>query len=171
MEEAICTHPDIAECAVIGAPDELKGQVRHRSLLSSLHLLGLCVNWVGSVILVNESFCGVCDADRIASSGQVPVGLLVLKAGTKRAAADITADVVNAVRGDIGPIACFRTALIVQRLPKTRSGKILRGTMRKIAANEKYAVPATIEDPAVLQEIADALTAAGYGRNAYQEKP
>jgi propionyl-CoA synthetase len=118
IEEVLASHPDVAECAVIGAADTLKGQV--------------------------------------------PVGFLVLKAGTKRAPADVSADVVALVREKIGPVASFKTAMVVLRLPKTRSGKILRGTMRKIADGEEYKIPATIDDPVILGEIADTLKGVGY---------
>lgn len=119
MEEVLSTHPDVAECAVIGAHDDLKGQV--------------------------------------------PVGLLVLKSGVTRPDAEIVADVVRSVRDQIGPVAAFRNAVVVERLPKTRSGKILRGTMQKIADGQAWNMPATIDDPAVLDEIKAALAAAGFG--------
>lgn len=113
MEEVIAYHPDVAECAVIGIADDLKGQI--------------------------------------------PVGFLVLNAGVERTESDIEADVVKLVREQIGPVAAFKTALSVQRLPKTRSGKILRGTMQKIADAESWKMPATIDDPAILDEITSAL--------------
>jgi propionyl-CoA synthetase len=113
IEEVLASHADIAECAVIGAADPLKGEV--------------------------------------------PVGLVVLKAGVTRPAADIVAGLVQLVRERIGPVAAFKRALVVKRLPKTRSGKILRGTMKKIADGETYRVPATIDDPSILEEIAAAL--------------
>jgi propionyl-CoA synthetase len=116
IEEVLAAHPDVAECAVLGIADALKGQV--------------------------------------------PLGLLVLKSGVERPAADIAAEVVRMVRDRIGPVASFRTAVVVQRLPKTRSGKILRGTMRAIADGQDYRMPATIDDPAILDEIAAALKAA-----------
>jgi propionyl-CoA synthetase len=122
IEEVLATHPEVAECAVIGVADALKGQV--------------------------------------------PIGLLVLKAGALRPPAQVAAEVVTLVRERIGPVASFKTAMVVQRLPKTRSGKILRGTMRKIADGESYKMPATIDDPAALAEIADTLQAAGYARPA-----
>ena len=118
MEEVLSGHPDVAECAVIGVADALKGQV--------------------------------------------PLGFLVLKSGVSRDNGDIVAEVVDMVRGDIGPVAAFKTATVVARLPKTRSGKILRGTMRNIADSEPYRMPATIDDPAILDEIAEALKAIGY---------
>jgi propionyl-CoA synthetase len=120
IEEVLAAHPDVAECAVIGVADALKGQV--------------------------------------------PLGLLVLKAGIKRPADEIERETVQLVRDRIGPVASFKTALVVAGLPKTRSGKILRGTMRKIADGENYLMPATIDDPAVLGEINAALANAGYGK-------
>jgi propionyl-CoA synthetase len=113
MEEVLASHPDVAECAVIGVADELKGQL--------------------------------------------PVGFLVLKAGVERPHEEIVAEVVQMVRDRIGPVASFKTAAVVERLPKTRSGKILRGTMRRIADGEEYTIPATIDDPAILDEMAAAL--------------
>ncbi len=113
MEEVLAAHADVAECAVIGVADELKGQL--------------------------------------------PVGFVVLKAGVDRPHAEIAGEVVQMVRDRIGPVASFKTAVVVERLPKTRSGKILRGTMRRIADGEEYTPPATIEDPAVLGEIGAAL--------------
>ncbi len=113
MEEVLASHPDVAECAVIGRADNLKGEV--------------------------------------------PVGFLVLKAGVLREPATIEQETVALVRDRIGPVAAFKTALTVARLPKTRSGKILRGTMKKIADGESYRMPATIDDPAILDEIAAAL--------------
>jgi propionyl-CoA synthetase len=101
---------------------------------------------------------GVADALK----GQVPLGLLVLKAGVNRPIAEIAEEAVGLVRQRIGPVASFRTALVVERLPKTRSGKILRGTMRRIADGEDYTMPATIDDPAILGEIGEALARAGY---------
>ncbi|MGH6961933.1 MAG: AMP-binding enzyme, partial [Dongiaceae bacterium] len=120
MEEVLAAHPDVAECAVIGVADELKGQV--------------------------------------------PLGFLVLKAGAARPHAEIVREVVQMVRERIGPVAAFKTATVVKRLPKTRSGKILRGTMQKIADGEAYKPPATIDDPAILPEIAAALSGVGYAR-------
>ncbi len=125
IEEVLAAHPDVAECAVIGVADALKGQL--------------------------------------------PLGLLVVKAGAARAPAEIEREAVALVRERIGPIASLRTALIVAGLPKTRSGKILRGTMRKIADGEDYALPATIDDPAILGEIRDVLARAGYARRAAPE--
>ncbi len=120
MEEIIANHPDVAECAVFGADDQLKGQL--------------------------------------------PVGLFVVKAGVSRDGGEIAAELVKMVRETIGPIACFRDARQVARLPKTRSGKILRGTMRSIANSKEYRTPSTIDDPAILGEITDALLQMGYGK-------
>jgi propionyl-CoA synthetase len=118
IEEVLAAHPDVAECAVVGVADALKGQV--------------------------------------------PVGFLVLKAGAARPPAQVAEEAVRLVRERIGPVASFKTAMVVQRLPKTRSGKILRGTMRRIADGEAYKMPATIDDPAILGEIAETLKGAGY---------
>ena len=120
MEEVIATHPDVAECAVFGVEDSLKGQV--------------------------------------------PLGLVVLKAGAARDSDEIAAELVQMVREQIGPIACYRQTAIVARLPKTRSGKILRGTMRAIAAGREYRMPSTIDDPAILDEITDNLKQLGLPR-------
>ncbi len=118
IEEVLAEHPEVAECAVVGVADDLKGQL--------------------------------------------PIGLLVLNAGVARDHGDIVAEVIASVRTRIGPVAAFKQAAVVARLPKTRSGKILRGTVQKIADNEAYKVPATIEDPAVLDEITIALETLGY---------
>ncbi|HHZ67450.1 MAG: Acetyl-coenzyme A synthetase [Alphaproteobacteria bacterium MarineAlpha9_Bin5] len=118
MEEVLAAHPDVAECAVMGVHDELKGQV--------------------------------------------PLGLMVLKVGVNRSPEEIVFESVQMVRDKIGPVASFKTAIVVKRLPKTRSGKILRGTMQKIADNEDYRMPATIDDPDILEEIAEALATVGY---------
>ena len=120
IEEVLGSHSDVAECAVIGVADELKGQV--------------------------------------------PLGFLVLKAGVARANEEIVRDVVQMVRDRIGPVAFFKSALVVARLPKTRSGKILRGTMQKIADGQEWKMPATIDDPATLDEIAGGLKTAGYAK-------
>jgi len=120
IEEVLAAHPDVAECAVIGVADALKGQV--------------------------------------------PLGLLVLKAGVKRSPDEVEREAVQLIRDRIGPVASFKTALVVAGLPKTRSGKILRGTMRRIADGEDYPLPATIDDPAVLGEIDAALARGGYAR-------
>ncbi len=117
MEEVVASHPDVAECAVIGIADQLKGQV--------------------------------------------PAGFLVLNAGVERDVGDVEREVVQLVREQIGPVAAFKLAMTVIRLPKTRSGKILRGTMRKIADGEDYKMPATIDDPAILSEITDSLKSRG----------
>lgn len=122
MEEILANHPDVAECAVIGAADELKGQL--------------------------------------------PVGFVVLKAGVTRNKDEIINELVQMVRRDIGAVASFKKAVVVPRLPKTRSGKVLRGTMRKIADAETYTVPATIDDPTTLAEIEAALKEIGYARKA-----
>jgi propionyl-CoA synthetase len=113
MEEALAAHRDVAECAVIGVKDEIKGES--------------------------------------------PLGFVVLKAGVKRDPAELEREIVALVRDRIGPVAAFKRAIAVNRLPKTRSGKILRGTMKKIADGESWAIPATIDDPAALDEIAAAL--------------
>ena len=96
--------------------------------------------------------------------GEVPVGFVVTKAGVARSDADVCREVVELVRARIGPVASFRTAAVVKRLPKTRSGKILRGTMKKMADGTEHTVPATIEDPMTLQEIAESLRGLGYPR-------
>jgi propionyl-CoA synthetase len=118
MEEVLASHPDVAECAVIGAADALKGQL--------------------------------------------PVGFVVLKAGVERPHDEVVRELAAMVRDRIGPVAAFRTAAVVDRLPKTRSGKVLRATMRKIADGEPYKAPATIEDPGALEEIGAALGGLGY---------
>jgi propionyl-CoA synthetase len=117
MEEVLASHPAVAECAVIGVRDELKGEV--------------------------------------------PCGFVVLKAGMSRLPQEIEAELVAAVRERIGPVAAFKVAVVVDRLPKTRSGKILRGTMKKIADGEPWTMPATIEDPASLDEISGVLNTRG----------
>lgn len=118
MEEILASHPDVAECAVIGVADPLKGQL--------------------------------------------PLGFMVLKAGVDRSNDEIVKEAVKMVRDKIGPVAAFKTAAVVKRLPKTRSGKILRATMVKIADSEEYKMPATIDDPAILDEIQESLRAVGY---------
>jgi len=122
MEEAIAGHTDVAECAVMGVEDQLKGQV--------------------------------------------PLGMLVLNAGVERDEAEVIKEVIQRVRDQIGPVAAFKTATVVKRLPKTRSGKILRGTMRSIADQKEYKVPATIDDYAILDEIEASLGKIGYGKKA-----
>jgi len=109
MEEVLAEHKDVAECAVLGIADKLKGQL--------------------------------------------PIGLLTLKAGVTTKHEDISKECVQMIREKVGPVAAFKTAIVIKRLPKTRSGKILRGTVRKIADNEPYKMPATIDDPAILDEI------------------
>jgi propionyl-CoA synthetase len=118
MEEILASHPDVAECAVVGVADEIKGEI--------------------------------------------PMGFIVLKAGVTRAEGDIIREQIERVREQIGPVAAFKTALVVTRLPKTRSGKILRGTMKRIADGIAYTTPPTIDDPAILGEITDALKGVGY---------
>ena len=113
MEEILASHPDVAECAVLGIKDDLKGEI--------------------------------------------PCGFLVLKSGAARGASEVESEVVSMVRDKIGPVAAFKRAVIVPRLPKTRSGKILRGTMKKIADGEPWTMPATIEDPKALDDISAAL--------------
>ena len=98
--------------------------------------------------------------------GQLPIGLLVLKAGAAKAPDDVVAEVVQMVRERIGPVAVFKKAVVVARLPKTRSGKILRGTMRRIADNEEYRMPATIEDPQVLDEVRESMQSIGYAQQS-----
>ncbi len=120
MEEVLSDHPDVAECAVLGVDDSLKGQV--------------------------------------------PVGFVVLKAGVTKAEDEIIKETIQMVRDRIGPVAAFKTATVVKRLPKTRSGKILRGTIQKIADNKDYNVPATIDDPAILGEMEEALEGIGYAK-------
>jgi len=120
MEEILADHPQVAECAVLGVEDDLKGQV--------------------------------------------PIGFLVLNAGVTRDHKEIVKEVVQMVRDRIGPVASFKTATVVKRLPKTRSGKILRGTIQKIADNKEYKLPATIDDPTTLDEMAVALTSIGYAK-------
>lgn len=120
MEEVLAAHPDVAECAVIGVSDQLKGQM--------------------------------------------PVGFLCLNAGADRDHGDVVQEVVKMVREKIGPVAAFKLAVVVDRLPKTRSGKILRGTMVSIADGQDYKMPATIDDPAILDEIKEALQTIGYAK-------
>ena len=94
--------------------------------------------------------------------GEVPLGLVCLKAGVDRPHKDIVAELVQLVRHEIGPIACFKVAAVVKRLPKTRSGKIVRGTIKKIADGVDYRIPPTIDDPAILNEITADLAALGF---------
>jgi propionyl-CoA synthetase len=118
MEQVLSSHSDVAECAVLGVSDQLKGQV--------------------------------------------PLGLLVLKDGVNTPHQEIIKDVIKMVRQEIGPVASFQTATIVKRLPKTRSGKILRGTIKLIADSELFDIPATIDDPVILDEITEVLKEIGY---------
>ena len=113
MEEVLSEHTDVAECAVIGIADNLKGQI--------------------------------------------PIGLVVLKAGVNKEHDEISKECIKMIRDKIGPVAAFKTAIVIKRLPKTRSGKVLRGTMRKIADKEEYKMPATIDDPTILDEIKESL--------------
>ena len=96
-----------------------------------------------------------------ATKGQLPVGMVVLKSGVDRDAEVITRELIQRVRDEIGAVAAFKRAIVVPRLPKTRSGKVLRKTMRSIANGEHLTVPATIDDPAILDEIREALGAPG----------
>jgi propionyl-CoA synthetase len=100
-----------------------------------------------------------------ALKGQVPVGFVVPKSGVNRDPAEIEAECVKRVRDEIGPVAALKLVMTVKRLPKTRSGKVLRGTMRKIADGEAWTMPATIDDPAILEEIAQALQSQGLARS------
>ncbi|MBI1201600.1 MAG: AMP-binding protein [Rhodopseudomonas sp.] len=119
MEEVLASHPDVAECAVLGIKDDMKGEV--------------------------------------------PCGFIVLKAGVNRPPSEIEKEIVQLVRDKIGPVAAFKLAITVARLPKTRSGKILRGTIKKIADGDDWTMPATIDDPAILGEIGEALKGKGVG--------
>ena len=99
-----------------------------------------------------------------ALKGQIPVGFLVLNAGVERDHEEIVKEVIQSVRGRIGPVASFKKATVVKRLPKTRSGKILRGTIQKIADNKDYKIPATIDDPTILGEMEEALVGIGFAK-------
>ncbi|MTW22341.1 propionyl-CoA synthetase [Allochromatium palmeri] len=121
MEAVLASHPDVAECAVIGAADQLKGEL--------------------------------------------PLGLVVLKSGVDRDKKTLIKELVDLVRDQIGPVAAFKTVAVVERLPKTRSGKILRGTMKAIADGKDYNLPATIDDPAILAEIQAVLESIGYAKH------
>ena len=121
MEEVLSSHADVAECAVIGAADKLKGEL--------------------------------------------PLGMVVLKDGVDREIEEILEELVALVRAKIGPVAAFKKVTVVKRLPKTRSGKVLRGTMKHIADGQEYKIPATIDDPAILDEIEEALKGIGYARH------
>ena len=118
MEEVLAFHPDVAECAVFGVHDALKGQL--------------------------------------------PLGLVVLNSGCDRAHDNIAKECIALMREKIGPVAAFKLAGVATRLPKTRSGKVLRATMRKIADGDPYTVPATIDDPVILDEIEQSLKLLGY---------
>ena len=120
IEEVLANHPDVAECAVIGVSDNLKGQL--------------------------------------------PIGFVCLTSGVEREHIAIETECVEMVRSQIGPVASFKNAVVVDRLPKTRSGKILRGTMVKIADNDEFKLPATIDDPVILEEIKEALMTIGYAK-------
>jgi propionyl-CoA synthetase len=122
MEEVLAGHPDVAECAVVGVADAMKGQL--------------------------------------------PVGLVVLKAGVNRPHPEIVKELVERVRAQIGAVAAFKQAAVVARLPKTRSGKVLRATMRAIADSVAHTVPATIDDPKILDEIRASLQTLGYATKA-----
>jgi len=115
-------------------------------------------------VLAHHPDVAECAVVGVADSfkGQLPVGFLVLKAGVTKSEDDIVKDVVQMVRESIGAVAAFKTATVVERLPKTRSGKILRGTIQKIADNEDWKMPATIDDPVILDEITQALEGIGY---------
>ncbi len=119
MEEVLASHPAVAECAVLGIKDDLKGEV--------------------------------------------PCGFIVLKSGVNRDPAEIEKECIALIREKIGPVAAFKLAITVARLPKTRSGKILRGTIKKIADGDTWQMPATIDDPAALDEIGVALKGKGVG--------
>ena len=122
MEEVLAAHPDVAECAVVGAADALKGEL--------------------------------------------PLGLLCLNAGCEKSEEEIVTECVALVRKEIGPVAAFKNAVVIERLPKTRSGKILRGTIKSIADGKEYKMPATIDDPVILDEISDSLATLGYPANS-----
>ncbi len=124
MEEVVAQHKDVAECAVIGVGDAMKGQM--------------------------------------------PAGFVVLNAGVERDPKEIEAEVIKLVREVIGPVAAFKNVMIVKRLPKTRSGKILRGTMRAIADGDSWKMPATIDDPAIMGEITEVMKSRGLAENAQQ---
>jgi propionyl-CoA synthetase len=117
MEEVLSEHPDVAECAVVGVADKLKGQL--------------------------------------------PLGFVILKNGTTKSEDDITTECVSMIRQKLGPVAAYKKTIVLKRLPKTRSGKVLRGTMRKIADSEEFSLPPTIDDPVILDEIKESLQAAG----------
>ena len=118
LEEVLTAHPDVAECAVVGVADQLKGQL--------------------------------------------PLGLLVLNVGVDRDHTEVVAEAVAMIRAQIGPIAAFKSAVVIERLPKTKSGKILRGTIAKIADSDDWKMPATVDDPLIFDEIGSALQTIGY---------
>ena len=123
MEEVLANHPDVAECAVMGAHDDLKGQL--------------------------------------------PVGLVILNSGCNKPKEQIISELIQKVRDDIGPVAAFKSVAIVDKLPKTRSGKILRGTLRSIADGKEWNMPATIEDPSVLDDITQSLRSLGFAKDSH----
>ena len=125
MEEVLSVHPDVAECAVVGIADSLKGQV--------------------------------------------PVGFVVVKAGVDRPDEELAAELVARIRDEIGPVASFKEVRVVRALPKTRSGKVLRGTIRHMADGEEWRMPATIEDPTVLDDFREVLI--GLGRDPSAAAP
>ena len=112
------------------------------------------------ISVAEAAVIGARDADK----GQLPVALVVLKAGCERPEAEIVAELIAAVREAIGPVAAFKKAVIVERLPKTRSGKTVRATLRQIADGDEVQIPATIDDATGLDEIAERLATIGYGR-------
>ncbi|MHC4398350.1 MAG: AMP-binding enzyme, partial [Planctomycetota bacterium] len=118
IEEVLASHADVAECAVFGVEDDLKGEL--------------------------------------------PLGMVVLKTGADRGEKEVRGELVTLVRERIGPVAAFKLVTVVRRLPKTRSGKILRGTMKRIADGKQWTMPATIDDPAILDEITQSLAELGY---------
>ena len=122
IEEALANHPDVAECAVMGVKDDLKGQL--------------------------------------------PVGLVILNSGCTKPREEIVSELISQVRNEIGPVAAFKSVAIVDKLPKTRSGKILRGTMRAIADSNTWNMPATIEDPSVLDDVTQSLKTLGLARES-----
>ena len=125
IEEVVATHRDVAECAVVGVEDTLKGQL--------------------------------------------PFGFVVLKAGSARMHDEVVKELVQMVRAEVGALACFTRCVVVDALPKTRSGKILRGTMSKIVDGKDYTMPSTIDDPDTLRRIEEAVMKVGYGRRAGQK--
>jgi propionyl-CoA synthetase len=127
LEEILARHPDVAECAVIGVHDDLKGKV--------------------------------------------PVGFAVLKAGANRGTQELVAELIQMVREQLGAIASFKRAVVVERLAKTRSGKILRGIMRSLADGESYKIPSTIDDTTILPEIEKAVAAISYGKKERTATP